>query len=86
MAMVGGILAALIAGKMILDLSITGRLPDSLRSALAQMFCIHSGLWSTGLVAGGFFVWLFVWCSTQKKPTIFWGFGHFTVSVALGKN
>ena len=45
MAMVGGILAALIIGKMIPDLSITGRLQDSLRFALAQMFSTRSGLW-----------------------------------------
>ncbi len=45
MAMVGGILAALIIGKMILDLSITGRLQDLLRFTLAQMFSTRSGLW-----------------------------------------
>ena len=48
MAMVGGVLATLIVGKNNPDLSITGRLQDSLRSALAQIFSTCSGLWQQG--------------------------------------
>ena len=43
------------------------------------------GALATGLVARGFFVWLFVWCSTQKNPRYSRGWALHGVCGAWGE-
>ena len=85
MAMVGGILAALIIGKNDPGFIHNGPLAG-LVAVYAGSDVFHPlGALVTGLVAGGIFVWLLVWCSTQKNDDIL-GVRALAVSVALGVN
>ena len=67
MAMVGGILAAWIIGKNDPGFIHNGPLAG-LVAVYAGSDVFHPlGALVTGLVAGGIFIWLFVWYSTQKN-------------------
>ncbi|CAI8266581.1 MAG: Ammonia channel [Gammaproteobacteria bacterium] len=67
MAMVGGTLAALVVGKNDPGFIHNGPLAGLVAVCAGSDVFHPLGALVTGLVAGGLFVWLFVWCSTQKK-------------------
>ena len=67
MAMVGGTLAALIVGKNDPGFIHNGPLAGLVAVCAGSDVFHPLGALATGLVAGGIFVWLFVWCSTHKK-------------------
>ena len=67
MAMVGGTIAALIVGKNDPGFIHNGPLAGLVAVCAGSDVFHPLGALATGLVAGGIFVWLFVWCSTQKK-------------------
>ena len=85
MAMVGGILAALIIGKNDPGFIHNGPLAGLVAVCAGSDFFHLLGTLATGLVAGGIFVWLLVWCSTQKTDDIL-GVRALAMSVALGVN
>ena len=75
MAMVGGTLAALVVGKNDLGFIHNGPLAG-LVAVCAGSDVLHPlGALATGLVAGGLFVSLFVWSSTQKTGRCTRGMG-----------
>ena len=67
MAMVGGTLAALVAGKNDPGFIHNGPLAGLVAVCAGSDVFHPLGALATGLVAGALFVWLFVWCSKQKK-------------------
>ena len=67
MAMVGGTLAALIIGKNDPGFIHNGPLAGLVAVCAGSDVFHPLGALATGLVAGGLFVWVFVWCSKQKK-------------------
>ena len=67
MAMVGGTLAALIVGKNDPGFIHNGPLAGLVAVCAGSDVFHPLGALATGLVAGGIFVWLFVWCSNQKN-------------------
>ena len=67
MAMVGGTLAALVAGKNDPGFIHNGPLAGLVAVCAGSDVFHPPGALATGLVAGALFVWLFVWCSKQKK-------------------
>ena len=85
MAMVGGILPALIIGKNDPGFIHNGPLAGLVAVCAGSDVFHPLGALVTGLVAGGIFVWLLVWCSTQKTDDIL-GVRALAMSVALGVN
>ena len=67
MAMVGGTLAALIIGKNDPGFIHNGPLAGLVAVCAGSDVFHPLGALATGLVAGGLFVWVFVWCSKQRK-------------------
>jgi Amt family ammonium transporter len=67
MAMVGGTLAALVVGRNDPGFIHNGPLAGLVAVCAGSDVFHPLGALATGLVAGGLFVWLFVWCSAQKK-------------------
>ncbi len=67
MAMVGGTLAALVVGKNDPGFIHNGPLAGLVAVCAGSDVFHPLGALATGLVAGGLFVWLFVWCSKQKQ-------------------
>ena len=67
MAMVGGTIAALIIGKNDPGFIHNGPLAGLVAVCAGSDVFHPLGALATGLVAGGLFVWLFVWCSKQKQ-------------------
>ena len=67
MAMVGGTLAALIIGRNDPGFIHNGPLAGLVAVCAGSDVFHPLGALATGLVAGGLFVWLFVWCSKQKQ-------------------
>ena len=67
MAMVGGTLAALIIGKNDPGFIHNGPLAGLVAVCAGSDIFHPLGALATGLVAGGLFVGVFVWCSKQKK-------------------
>ena len=67
MAMVGGTLAALVIGKNDPGFIHNGPLAGLVAVCAGSDVFHPLGALATGLVAGGIFVWLFIWCSTQKR-------------------
>ena len=81
--MVGGILATLIVGKNNPEFIHNGPLAGLVAICAGSNVFHPLGALATGLVAGGIFVWLFVWCSTKKTDDVL-GIWALPVSVALG--
>ena len=67
LAMVGGNVAALIVGKNDPGLIHNGPFAELVAVCAGSDVFHPLGALVTGLVAGGIFVWLFVWYSTQKN-------------------
>ena len=67
MAMVGGILAALIVGRNDPGFIHNGPLAGLVAVCAGSDVFHPLGALATGLIAGALFVWLFMWCSKQKS-------------------